>query len=151
MESLVHLGLGESALRIGTNVLTVVLVVAVVSLMQSLYRETNLGWLPNTVKAAAEPTQAAGETALQLPELAAISLNGIERQPEFHTTIPDRPRIDVSEYTVQKGDNVFSIAESYGLKPSTILLGNYIDPQERRGPDPARADPEYPARGWSLL
>jgi len=66
MEWLAHLGLGETAVRLGTNVLTIVLVLAVAWLMQTLYRQANSGWTPN-VKAAAEPTDAPGEVAAQLP------------------------------------------------------------------------------------
>ena len=123
-ESLAHLGLGEMAERFGTHVLIVLLVVFVVLLMQGLYQEANLGWVPNAAQTTVEPTPDPEEVALQLPEQVSLSLDGIDRLPEFHTTIPDRPRIDVSQYTVQKGDNVFSIADSYGLKPSTILMGN---------------------------
>jgi murein DD-endopeptidase MepM/ murein hydrolase activator NlpD len=41
------------------------------------------------------------------------------------TTIPKRPTVDVLSYTVQAGDNLFLIADKYGLKPETILWGNY--------------------------
>lgn len=50
---------------------------------------------------------------------------GVSRSIEIHTTIPTRPRVDVITYTVQAGDSVFSIAELHGLKPETILWGNY--------------------------
>jgi murein DD-endopeptidase MepM/ murein hydrolase activator NlpD len=126
MESLAHLGLGEFALRIGSNVLTVLLVMAVALLMQNLYRQAHLGWLPNAAAATAEPTADPAEIQPELPALASMALDGIGRASEFHTTIPDRPRLDVSQYTVEQGDNVFSIAEKYGLKPSTILMGNYL-------------------------
>jgi len=124
MESLVHLGLGESALRIGTNILMILLVIPVVWLMQRLYHETNLGWLPN---AATMTGPAAVPTAepLLLPQEITLGLDGVARLVRPHTTIPDRPRIDVTQYTVQNGDNVFLIAEQFGLKPSTILLGNF--------------------------
>ena len=52
MEALAHLGLGESALRIGTNILTILLVVVVVWLMQTLYQQANLGWTPNALAAS---------------------------------------------------------------------------------------------------
>jgi murein DD-endopeptidase MepM/ murein hydrolase activator NlpD len=43
----------------------------------------------------------------------------------MHTSIPTRPRVDVITYTVQSGDNLFSIADKFGLKPQTILWGNF--------------------------
>ena len=124
MESLAHLGLGEPALRIGTNVLTILLVVAVAWLMQILYKQANLGWTPG-VKAAAEPTSAPVLNPAQLPAEVSLAVDGISRQANAHTTIPSRPRMDVTTYEVQKGDSVFGIADKFGLKPTTILFGNY--------------------------
>ena len=43
MESLAHLGLGESAMRIATNVITIIFVVLVVWVMQTLYKPADLG------------------------------------------------------------------------------------------------------------
>jgi hypothetical protein len=124
MESLARLGLGEPALRIGTNVLTILLVVAVAWLMQTLYRQANLGWTPN-VKAAAEPTSTPVLDPAQLPAEISMALDGISRHANLHTTIPSRPRVDVTKYTVQQGDTLFGIAEKFGLNPTTILFGNY--------------------------
>jgi murein DD-endopeptidase MepM/ murein hydrolase activator NlpD len=49
----------------------------------------------------------------------------INRIIEFHTSIPSRPRVDVITYTVQKGDTLFGIADGYGIKPETLLWGNF--------------------------
>jgi len=40
------------------------------------------------------------------------------------TIIPDRPRSEVIEYTIQSGDTIFAIAQRYGLKPETIAWSN---------------------------
>ncbi len=48
----------------------------------------------------------------------------LTRKTELHTTIPDRPRLEVITYTVQLGDTVQAIAERFGLKPTTILWAN---------------------------
>ncbi|NIS80332.1 MAG: peptidoglycan DD-metalloendopeptidase family protein [Anaerolineales bacterium] len=50
---------------------------------------------------------------------------GIRRRSDLHTIIPDRPRLDVVKYTVEAGDSLFGIADKYGLRPETILWGNY--------------------------
>jgi hypothetical protein len=42
----------------------------------------------------------------------------------IHTTIPSRPRTEIITYTVKKDDNIFAIADMFGLKPETILWGN---------------------------
>jgi murein DD-endopeptidase MepM/ murein hydrolase activator NlpD len=61
--------------------------------------------------------------------LQTVSINsfgGIPRLAQVHTTIPSRPRQEVEKYTVLEGDTVFGIAEKFGLKPYTILWGNYF-------------------------
>lgn len=50
---------------------------------------------------------------------------GISRLAQITTTIPNRPRVDVTTYEVQIGDNLFDIAEKYALRPETVLWGNY--------------------------
>lgn len=50
---------------------------------------------------------------------------GIPRLASIDTTIPTRARVDLLDYEVQPGDNVFGIAENYGLKPESILWGNF--------------------------
>jgi hypothetical protein len=54
-----------------------------------------------------------------------IVVPGVMRQAEPHTNIPTRPRQEIVKYTVVEGDSVFGIAEKFGLKPQTILWGNY--------------------------
>jgi murein DD-endopeptidase MepM/ murein hydrolase activator NlpD len=50
---------------------------------------------------------------------------GIARQANIHTSIPTRPRQEISKYTVQEGDTVSGIAQKFGLEPESILWGNY--------------------------
>jgi len=65
------------------------------------------------------------ETA-PLPDYApAIELNALKRVANPHTTIPDSIRREMSYYTVDSGDSVFSIAVNYDLKPETVLWANY--------------------------
>ncbi len=82
-------------------------------------------------RTADDPVQERGEEAaleVQLPEFALPEKNifdGITRIPQLRTIIPNRPRAGVDKYIVQPGDNLFFIAEKYGLKPETVLWGNY--------------------------
>ncbi|HEY5268706.1 MAG TPA: LysM domain-containing protein, partial [Anaerolineales bacterium] len=110
MERLAHLGLGEITSRIGTNVLAILLVVVVVWLLQ----RANLGGT-SSLPSASNLTPVPPSPVSQLPVEIAFALDGIPRQAELHTTIPSRPRMDVITYTVQKGDNVFVIADKFGL------------------------------------
>ena len=50
---------------------------------------------------------------------------GIARKIDLETIIPTRPRSDVITYTVHQGDNLFTIADTFGLKPETLLWGNF--------------------------
>ncbi len=128
MASLVHLGLGEPVMRIGTNGLTILFVILVVWLMQTLYQPANLGWASNVQAAQASGTQPTPSPVLdsaQLPAQVALALDGVSPQAILHTIIPSRHREDVVMYTVQKGNSVFVIADKFGLKPSTILYGNF--------------------------
>ncbi len=49
----------------------------------------------------------------------------VARRPQVHTTIPRRPRQDVIDYSVQKGDSVFEIAKKFNLRPESVLWSNY--------------------------
>jgi murein DD-endopeptidase MepM/ murein hydrolase activator NlpD len=120
IERLAHLGLGELTLRIGTNALAILLVVTVVWLLQ----RANLGGTSN-LPASSDLSPLPTLPVSQMPVEIAFALNGISRQADLHTTIPSRPRMDVIQYTVQAGDSIFRIAENFGLKPTTILFGNY--------------------------
>lgn len=66
-----------------------------------------------------------GEPAVLPSFTAALSFSSIYRTANLHTIIPTRSREEVTEYTVQKGDSIFSISNKYGLKPDTILWANY--------------------------
>ena len=48
----------------------------------------------------------------------------IARLGQPHTIIPNRPRLEVITYTVQAGDTVQSIANQFGLQPTTIMWSN---------------------------
>ncbi len=66
--------------------------------------------------------------ALEMPSFVQDQSNlsrGIHRAAVIHTTIPTRSRVDVLTYIVEQGDSLFAIAETFGLKPETILWGNF--------------------------
>jgi murein DD-endopeptidase MepM/ murein hydrolase activator NlpD len=52
--------------------------------------------------------------------------------PVPHTIIPERDRMEVITYTVQPNDNVWAIAQGFGLKAETVLWAN---PEVERRPD----------------
>ncbi|HEX9012673.1 MAG TPA: LysM domain-containing protein, partial [Anaerolineaceae bacterium] len=73
---------------------------------------------------APSPTPGYDLAAIPLPELNPAAAPGVARQAQLHTTLPERPRFELSKYTVQQGDTVFGIAEKFQIKPQTIMWGN---------------------------
>ena len=67
----------------------------------------------------------------------AIIKRGISRTVDVHTVFPTRPRLEVINYVVQQGDNLFGIAEKFGIEPETVLWGNFDVLQD----DPHRLRP----------
>ena len=61
---------------------------------------------------------------------AASKSAAIRRSVVLDTVIPNRARQDVSLYIIEQGDNVFSIADKFGLQPESILWGNYESLQD---------------------
>ena len=122
-ERLRRLGLGDSALRLGTALTTVVLVLLVVWVMHTFYLKdpqnspvaVNAEILPTPTPTVLPPAYNAGGTYGP----------GLERSSSLHTVLPDRhERSEVITYTVESGDSIFSIAEKFNLQPQTILWGN---------------------------
>lgn len=54
-----------------------------------------------------------------------IKVESLQRQIDLHTIIPDRPRMEVVTYLVQRGDTLFGIADKFGIKPESVLWGNW--------------------------
>jgi murein DD-endopeptidase MepM/ murein hydrolase activator NlpD len=75
------------------------------------------------------PTASSNESAPQIPMPALMgkgSFESIGRDIRIKTNIPaDKPRYQPEEYRVVHGDSIFAIAESFKLKPETILWANY--------------------------
>ena len=127
-EKLILFGLGEATLRILTIVLAVVLVLVVAWVMGKYFltstpadelalttTPTNKALLlPVTTEMAANSTQSA----------ASSSGFGIARIPLLHTNLPSKPRTDILYYTVQQGDSIFAISDSFGVTPESIMWSN---------------------------
>jgi len=123
IDFLIQLGLGESLLRTGTAVLSVVLVGIVIWLIQLSARQSAEAGNEETVPVAVPTVVTAGGGAI--PQLVEDSFGGVPRLAQERTIIPSRPREEIIKYTVLDGDTIFGIAEKFGLKPETILWGNY--------------------------
>jgi len=143
-EQLIHAGLSETVMRFATHALLVVMVLIVIWALRTLYfnnsgTESSSEGLSAFAAPLPTPTPTMAVPVLpeySAPELAQVS--SVQRVVEPYTIIPSRPRVDVITYTVQTGDSVFGIADRFGLKPETILWGNYsvlADNPHRLQPD----------------
>jgi LysM repeat protein len=128
--SLSRLGIADSILRIGTHMLFIALALLVVWVMRAYYLRAQEPDPPQqAAQAATLPTSTPTFVLPDLPPLTsdkAVYGAGIPRLAQVHTTIPTRPRTEMVTYIVQSGDTVFGIAEKFGLKPESILWGNYF-------------------------
>ena len=124
INSLVDMGLGESLLRIGTNLFSIIAIGIVIALVQAYFHQINSPLAGNssqpTGQVESEGVAPASVSVLEIPVI-----DGIARSAQIHTNIPSRPRNEITTYTVQEGDTVFGIAEKFGLEPQTVLWGNY--------------------------
>ncbi len=139
-QRLTHFGIAGSVFRIGSHVITIALVVIFVLALSSFYlgnvEEKKAADFQATAMAIAIPTMdAAAGLSVEEAEMGVIfppftdpasSKNtSITRLAEPLTIIPSRPRVKITNHEVDQGQSVFSIAELYGLRPETILWGNY--------------------------
>ncbi len=129
-EGIAHAGLVEPALRVGTLVFSLILVLVVVWVMRTFYLQTafdNLSEENSGALAAPLLTPTPQSYITGLPSVGVsgtTNIHGIIRKAGLHTTIPMRPRVEVVNYIVEAGDSVFGIAETFGIKPETILWSN---------------------------
>ncbi len=86
-----------------------------------------LGGFAQDVDAAVSET-----SMLERPYYRVASQARIVRQAQAHTAIPDRPRLEITTYTVVPGDTAEKIAERFGLQPTTLMWSN---PEMEKMPD----------------
>jgi murein DD-endopeptidase MepM/ murein hydrolase activator NlpD len=125
-EGLLRLGLGEIALRVGTVIASIALIMLVVWVMGRFY-------LTGRVETQRQPAALAAALPTATPTVAApefkipsghVYERGIPRMAQIHTSLPARSRFAITTYEVVAGDTVIGIAEKFGLMPQTILWGN---------------------------
>lgn len=78
-----------------------------------------------SLPASAEPV--ATPTALSIGNQLfndTLQPKAVVRQANPLTLIPERERLEVIDYTVQEGDNIFWIAESFKLSPYSLVWSN---------------------------
>lgn len=115
-------GWADNILRLGTVLVSLSIVILVLWVMQSFYLRGNLA----AASRASEINPALpADNRMVLPAYAGVAeFTAISRLNDLHTHRPNLSRYEIQNYTVVKGDTVFSIAAKYGLEPTTILWGN---------------------------
>ncbi len=124
-EGLVRIGLGEAAVRAGTALASIALVLMVIWVLSNFYLKGKVVQPQSAIAEAGQPTATAeiANPPLLTPDPVKM-VSGITRQALLHTTLPSRPRFDITQYTVQDGDTLFTIADRFDLLPQTLLWGN---------------------------
>ncbi|MBE0698413.1 MAG: M23 family metallopeptidase, partial [Anaerolineaceae bacterium] len=137
-EGLLRLGLGEIAVRTGTAMASITLVLLVLWVMGNFYLKGDVTYERDKVSAAPlpTPTNTVPPPPFDISSAAAFQ-RGIPRFALLHTTLPTRVRFEMTQYEVQNGDTIFGIAEKFGLQPQTILWGNF----DTLADDPHRLQP----------
>ena len=77
---------------------------------------------PTATPSVAVAQNVPGQTA---DSLSLLSLPAIGRDLKLKTVVPTRPRYDVGQHTVARGDSVFAIAKAFSIKPDSLLWANY--------------------------
>jgi murein DD-endopeptidase MepM/ murein hydrolase activator NlpD len=122
----------EETARLGTHLISVLMVLFVAWIMQLFYLHSLPLELASSPSITTQPVKSPGVLPNQIiPTPLPLEGNpeegvGIQRAAQIHTTMPNRPRITVMKYSVLQGDNIFSIADKFGLHPSSILYGNSL-------------------------
>jgi murein DD-endopeptidase MepM/ murein hydrolase activator NlpD len=126
--SISQVGLAEVALRIGTHVLLLVVILPLAWGLRAFYYLASEPVLPGNVAiySDAQPTETPGVFSPDLPifEEGRLFTSGVSREAHIHTDIPSRPRTQIIKYIVQPGDTLLGIAEKYRLQPETVLWAN---------------------------
>ncbi|NIM94273.1 MAG: peptidoglycan DD-metalloendopeptidase family protein [Anaerolineales bacterium] len=100
--------------------------ISVVTALWAVRLNIHSGQSEDSVVAEAAPSVSLEDVEIDLPDFITGGNDvGVNRKTSLVTIFPDRPRMDVILYTVESGDSVFGIAERFGLKPESILWGNY--------------------------
>jgi len=124
-ERILSLGLEPVVMRSLTLVATAVMMVLVVWVMNKYYISAE-GQRAAELKAGAATQSAPSDSQVFLLQAAPpmVESEAIRRNLNPDTVLPMRARTEIERYTVQAGDNLFSIAKRFNLQPETVLWSN---------------------------
>ncbi len=118
--------------RFALHIAVILLALGVVTITQATIPEIDV-LLPTPTPApelgihtVSEPTSNRGVNRLIQSNTALLP------NPVAHTVLAERDRMQIITYTVQPNDNIWSIAQGFGLKAETVLWAN---PKVEKSPD----------------
>jgi len=120
---LLEMGLGETTLRVGTGIASIILIMIVVWVMSSFFLNSSHPTQASTSNTPT-PTQALTLPTKEVNIARTAEYTGVGRLINLHTTLPNHPRDAIMPYTVVTGDTLFDIADKYGLKPESLFWSN---------------------------
>ncbi|MEI8133304.1 MAG: M23 family metallopeptidase [Leptolinea sp.] len=120
-------GLTHQAMRIGTGLASITLVLVAVWVMNRFFLTGNVtnAQKADFISPRVAPTILPEADPALITFAAIVPMENIQRLADMHTSLPAKPRFEITKYIVQKGDTIFAIAGKFNLKPQTILWGNY--------------------------
>lgn len=119
-----QLGLSEGLFRALTLVATILVMLMMVWVLRRFYVNADGSMI--TQLQIPDPAQAMAEPQLLMPPMDASlqTTSALQRDTAIDTILPVRNRTALSEYTVEAGDTLFSVASRFGLLPETLLWSN---------------------------
>jgi murein DD-endopeptidase MepM/ murein hydrolase activator NlpD len=116
-------------LTVASWAITGVIVLSLLGLTFWVLR-TKVSAAPAPVEAVSPTVKAQSPVTSGVSELPALNsgqltIDSIRRFLVLKTTIPERPRYNIIQKTVEAGGSVFGIAKEFDVKPETILWANY--------------------------
>ena len=120
---ILHFGLGETTLRIGTAIASLVLIALVIWVMSKFFLNAKKNDPATVADAAQVLTTPVVPVGNETAPILASSIS-VFRLAQLHTILPPKPRSLVIEYEIATGDTLFGIADKFGLKPESLLWSN---------------------------
>jgi len=125
-ERLKELGFFPALVRAATLVVTILVMLSIVWVLKRFYVNSDGSMvtqlqIPNAAQTLLEDNLLAPPLLANLPRDEDPALR---RQTSLDTILPTRSRSTISTYTVEPGDNLFSVATRFNLQPETVLWSN---------------------------
>jgi murein DD-endopeptidase MepM/ murein hydrolase activator NlpD len=119
-----QLGLSEGLFHVVTLIATILVMLVMVWVLRRFYVNADGSMI--TQLQIPDPAQAVAEPQLLMPPLSVglQTTAAVQRDTAVDTILPVRNRTTLSDYTVEVGDTLFSVAARFGLLPETLLWSN---------------------------